>query len=162
MGADESNEKRFRRLFRDALDSQVEPALSALGFAIEGPGGYSLRWSTALDFATNIREGKWNKVGAAKFDVLFSIWMIETESRRVRWIWKPQSELGGGWRYDSPDAMNGLGQRIIDAILGSALPLGLKDLGPPSDERLAELASRTDPDVARATGDGYMMNWDRK
>jgi hypothetical protein len=78
----------------------------------------------------------------------------------VRWIWKPRPESGGGWGYESPDAMNGLGQRIIDAILGSALPLALNDLGPPSDERLAELARQMAPNVARAIGDGYLMHWD--
>ena len=40
------------------------------------------------------RQSKWNKFGAERFDVL-SIWMIETDSRRVRWIWKPAEEPGG-------------------------------------------------------------------
>jgi len=86
----ESNEMNFRRFFRCALDTEVEPALSALGFEIEGKGGYSLRRNDGFDFATNIRESKGNRFGAEKFDVLFSIWMIESgEDRRVRGIWLP-------------------------------------------------------------------------
>jgi hypothetical protein len=96
VGGDESNEKKFRRLFRAALDTEVEPGLSALGFKIEGTGGYSLPWSSALDFATNIREGKWNKFGVKKFDVdvLFSLDDRDGESQgamdleaktRIRW-----------------------------------------------------------------------------
>ncbi len=160
MEGDESNEKKFRRLFRAALDAEVAPAFSALGFEIQGRGGYSLHWNDDLDFATNIREGKWNKFGAEKFDVLFSIWMIETESHRVRWIWKPRPDLGGGWRYESPDAIEGLGQRVIDAVLCSAVPLAFNDFGPPVHERLAQLATQTGPAVAREIGDGYPMNWD--
>ena len=160
MGGDESNEKKFRPLFRAALNAEVEPALSALGFEIEGRGGYSLRWNSDFDFATNVREGKWNKFGAERFDVLFSIWMIETESRRVRLIWKPTPDLGGGWRYDSPDAMEGLGQRILDAVLCSAVPLASNVFGPPAHKRLAQIARQTAPEAARVIGDGYPMNWD--
>ena len=153
----ESNEKKSRRLYRAALDTEVVPALSALGFEIEGRGGYLLRWNNDLGFATNIRESKWNKFGAEKFDILFSIWMIETDGRRVRWIWKPADEP---WRYESPDAMEGLGQRMIDAVLCSAVPLAFAEFGPPAQERLAELARQTAPEAARAIGDGYPMNWD--
>jgi hypothetical protein len=161
VGADESNEKKFRRLFRAALNAEVEPALSALGFEIQGRGGYSLQWNSDLDFATNIRESKWNKFGAERFDVLFSIWMIETDSRRIRWIWMPTPDPdGGGWRYDSPDAMEGLGQRMIDSVLCSAVPLAFNVFGPPAHERLAQIARETAPEAARAIGDGYPMDWD--
>ncbi len=160
MDSEESNEKKFRRLFRAALNVEVEPALSALGFEIKGRGGYLLRWNNDLDFATNIRESKWNKFGTEKFDVLFSIWMVETDSRRVQWIWKPRHEPdSGGWRYHSPDAMEGLGQRIIDAVLCSAVPLAFDVFGPPAHERLAQIARQTAPEVARTIGDGYPM-WD--
>lgn len=101
-----------------------------------------------------------DKFGAEKFDVLFTIWMIETESRRVRWTWKPTAEPGGAWRYESPDAMQSLGQRLIDAVLCSAVPLALDAFGPPAHEGLAELARQTTPEVARNAGDGYLMNWD--
>jgi hypothetical protein len=112
------------------------PALSDLGFEIH------------------------NKFGAEKFDVLFSILMIETDSRRVRWIWKPRPEPGGDWRYESPDVIEGLGQRMIDAVLCSAVPLAFNHFGPPARERLAQIARQTAPEVAREIGDGYPMNWD--
>lgn len=86
--------------------------------------------------------------------------MIETDSRRVRWIWKPRPEPGGDWRYESPDVIEGLGQRMIDAVLCSAVPLAFNHFGPPARERLAQIARQTAPEVAREIGDGYPMNWD--
>jgi hypothetical protein len=82
---------------RVALDTELAPALTDVGFEIQGKGGYSIQWNSGLDLARNIRESKWNKFGAERFVVLFSIWMIETESRRVRWIWKSTQGAGGDW-----------------------------------------------------------------
>lgn len=114
MGGDESNEKKFRRLFRAALDSEVEPGLSAFGFEIKGAGGCSLQWNDASEFARNIRESKWNTFGADEFEVLFSVWMIEDQERWVRGIWLP---IPHQWRFDTVGALDGLGERLLDCIL---------------------------------------------
>ena len=157
MGGDESNEKRFRRVYREALSTELGPALLAFGFAGE-KGGFAISWNDELDFAVIVRESKWNKFGSTKFEVLVSVWMMETESRRVRWIWKP--DPNGGWTFETDESIDGLGQHMIDAVFRSAMPLALDAFGPPTDERVAELAGQTSLGDARALGDGSLMSWD--
>ena len=155
----ESNERRFRRVYRTALATKLGPTLLDLGFE-GGKGEYVTSWNEDFDLRVMIRESKWNRFGSSTFDVLLSSSMTEKGSRRVRWIWKPTPERGGDWRFESDDAVEGLGQKMIDAVLRSAVPLALDDFGPPSNQQLAELARRTGPDDARAIGDRYVMDWD--
>jgi hypothetical protein len=150
VSGEEGIEKKCRRIYRATLDAEVAPALSALGFEVKGRGGYSLLWNEGFDFSTNVRELKWNKFGAKKFDVDLSIWMIETtEDRWVRGIWLP---IPHQWIFDSPEAMDGLGDRLLMGILHSAVPLAVEKWGPPSNAQIGAIAVESDLEAARSTG----------
>jgi hypothetical protein len=149
VDGEESNEKKLRRLYRTALGAEVEPALTAIGFEAKGRGGYRLNWNKDFDLATNIGESKSNKFGAESFDVVFSIWMIENEDQRVRGIWLP---IPHQWKFDSSDAMDGLGDRLLEGILRSAVPLAVEKWGPPSRPEIADVATKTALEVARSNG----------
>ena len=157
MSGNESIEKEGRQLYRTALDTEVAPALSLLGFEFKGKGGYSLQWNDAFDFATNMRESKSNKFGAQKFGVLFSIWMMESEDRHVRGIWLP---IPRNWTFDSLGAMDGLGDRLLDGVLHSAVPLAVEKWGPPSSSELAAMATMSDLEVARSMGAWHIPGGD--
>lgn len=116
----------------------MAPALSALGFETQGAGGYSLRWNGHFDFTTNVRPHKWHTF-QGKFDAQFSIWMMEAEDESVRGIWLPVSDE---WRYESPESMDDLGDRLREGILGSAVPLAVEQWGHPSDREIAALSQR--------------------
>lgn len=155
---DESNEKKFRKVYRAALASEIGPTLRALGFEGE-KGGYVAPWNDELRFAVTIRESKWNKFGAAKFQVLPNVWVLETNERGVRWIWVPNPDPDE-WTFDTDEAIATVGRKLVDAILRSAVPLALEALGPPLDERMAAIAAQTSPGEARTLGNGYMMTED--
>jgi len=145
-------------VFRTALETEVAPALSALGFDVTEPGGCTIPWNDAYLLATNIRESKYNQFGAEQFDVLFSIWMIEEPpDRRVRGIWLPIPQQ---WSYDDPEAMTGIGGRLLDGIVRSAIPLATEKYGPPSDDQIAELAARTELSFAREIGEWHVPGGD--
>jgi hypothetical protein len=77
---DGSNEKRFRQLYRTALETEVTPALTALGFDAMGEGGrggHRVQWNKDFDLATNIGESKWNKFG----DVFSHVFDLDDRKR---------------------------------------------------------------------------------
>lgn len=148
MAATRSKETEFRKGFLSALD-EVADALSDLGFEVKGPGGYSLRWNSTFELATNIRESKWNRFGAEQFEVPFSIWMMEDPDRFVRGIWLP---IPHEWTFDSPEEMGGIATRLLDGIIRSALPLAVEKWGPPSREEVASVALEASLDAARELG----------
>jgi hypothetical protein len=149
VGSNESFEKEARRLYRTALETEVAPALSMLGFEIKGKGGYSLQWNDAFEFVTNMSESKSNKFGAQRFEVLFSIWLMQSEDRHVRGIWLP---IPRDWRFDSLEEMDGVGQRLLEGVLNSAVPLAEEKWGAPTNSELAAMAARTDLEAARSMG----------
>jgi len=153
MSAAESQEKEFRRLFRAALSAEVTPVLSGIGFENEGIGGYSLRRNEAFTLATNIRESKRNKFGAAQFEVLFSIWMMEEPERWVRGIWLPTPHE---WMFGSPEEMESVGARLLEGVLNSAVPLAAEKWGPPVSTEVASVAADTAPEAARQKGDWHI------
>jgi hypothetical protein len=157
MGGNESIEKEGRRLYRTALDAEVAPALSMFGFEIKGRGGYSLRWNDAFELATNMRESKSNKFGAQTFEVLFSIWMMESEDLRVRGIWLP---IPSDWTFESLEAMDGVGHRLLEGVLYSAVPLATEKWGPPSNTELSAIATEPDLEVARSMGAWHIPGGD--
>ena len=115
---------------------------------LEGDKGeYVTPWNDELTLAVSTRESKWNKFGASRFDVIPTVYMIEKVSRRVRWIWKPIHEQDGAWRFESDEAIEGLGLRMTDAVLRSAVPLALDGFGPPLNESLAGWAEQTSPNT---------------
>jgi hypothetical protein len=153
VGAAKSKEGQFRQLFLSALDTETAPALSALGFEIKGPGGYSLQWNEAFELATNIRESKNNRFGAEQFEVLISIWMMEAPDRHVRGIWLP---IPNGWKFDDPETMGAVGNRLLAGVLRSAIPLAVERWGLPSKVEIAEVASETPANVAREIGSWHI------
>jgi hypothetical protein len=157
MGGNESIEKEGRRVYRTALDTEVAPALSMLGFEIKGRGGYLLQWNDSFEFATNVRESKSNKFGAQTFEVLFSIWMMESEDRHVRGIWLP---IPNNWTYDSLEAMDGIGHRVLEGSLYSAVRLAVDKWGPPSNSELAAMVAETDLEVAGSIGAWHISGGD--
>ena len=120
-----------------------------LGFEIRGKGGYSLQWNDTFDFATNMRESKSKKFGAQRFEVLFSIWLMQSEDRHVCGIWLP---IPRDWTFDSLEEMGGVGQRLLEGVLNSAVPLAEEKWVAPSNSELAVMAARTDLGVARSMG----------
>lgn len=86
MSGTESNEKQLRQFFRTALDTEVTPGLSRIGLETKGIGGYTSQWNDVFELATNIQESKWNKFGAERFEVLFSMWIVDAPERWVRGI----------------------------------------------------------------------------
>jgi len=153
VSSPQSHEKEFRRLFRTALDSEVTPALSRIGFETKGIGGYSLQWNDHVELATNIRESKWNKFGAEQFEVLFSIWMMEAPKRWVRGIWLPVPRR---WTFGSPEEIETVGSRLLDGVLLSALSLAADRWGAPTSAEVAAVAAETPLEVARDSGDWHI------
>ncbi len=140
VSASESFEKEFRRGFRTILREEVGPKLSAVGFEIEGLGGYSVQWNESFTFATNIRESKSNKFGDQEFRVLFSIWMMEQPDRRVRGIWLPTpNELSFG----SLAELEAVGPTLLDGVLRSAVPLAVEKWGVPTQTRVSSVAAES-------------------
>jgi len=121
----------------------------ALGFETKGRGGYRVQWNKDFELSTNIGDSKQNTFGNEKFDVLFSIWMIENKGQCVRGIWLPTSDP---WQFDSAEAMVTLGDRLLDGILHSAVALAVEKWGAPLSPDIADLAVETPLEVARSTG----------
>jgi hypothetical protein len=74
---------------------------------------------------------------------------MQSEDRHVRGIWLP---IPRDWTFDSLEEMDGVGQRLLEGVLKSAVPLAEEKWGAPSNSELAAIAARTDLEVARSMG----------